>query len=297
LETGISRWYDFAGDLNFLCGSLIRFDGLRGEINLIHQTAKEFLETFVANSSLEDVEGLDMDVQAANAHLASICVQYLLRNEEFLELERIRRSSQTSPSYLYAVAAFLRRYPFLCYAIECWASHARGAGTPSPVLSNMIYELLLSARHRDGIMTLTYYINYHGSFNVPLHQHPIHLAAYFNLPWLVERYISEDENAIDAVCTTNDTALVWASEMGSTECAKKLLDAGADPNIYEVDGWSALHWAARNGHLKVAEFLVDHGARLGQPDHEGHIPLDWAIGREHWEVVSFLERRTCELMK
>jgi ankyrin repeat protein len=88
----------------------------------------------------------------------------------------------------------------------------------------------------------------------------------------------------------NDTPLIWASEMGSTECVKNLLDAGADPNEFEIDGWSALHWAARNGHLGVATLLLEHGASLGQRDRRGHTPLDWAIDREHWDVAGVLKR-------
>ena len=80
--------------------------------------------------------------------------------------------------------------------------------------------------------------------------------------------------------------------MGSTESVKKLLDAGADPNKFEVDGWSALHWAARNGHLSVTTLLLENGAHLGQEDSGGHTALDWAYDREHWDVVRALEQWT-----
>ncbi|KAF2651686.1 ankyrin, partial [Lophiostoma macrostomum CBS 122681] len=69
------------------------------------------------------------------------------------------------------------------------------------------------------------------------------------------------------------TPLGWASEMGSTESAKKLLEAGADPNVFEHDGWSALHWAARNGHLDVLKLLLSYGARTEVRDSRGHTPL------------------------
>ena len=92
-----------------------------------------------------------------------------------------------------------------------------------------------------------------------------------------------------ATTAMNDTPLIWASEMGSTECVKNLLDAGADPNEFEVDGWSALHWAARNGHLGVATLLLQHGASLSQRDRRRHTPLDWATDRGHWNVAGVLE--------
>lgn len=290
LETGVSSWHDFAGDVKFLCGSLIRFDGPREEIHFVHQTARSFLETFARNSSAQDVAGLDMDTQAANEHLATICVQYLLGKEEFLELNQLLMPISEHSTYVDTIGNFLRRYPFLHYAIESWAFHIRAVGTPSPAVSTMVRKLLSSPRNRDGIMILTYFINHHGSWGVPTNQTPLHLAAYFNFPWLVESYISQDEFAVDVVHNMNDTPLIWASEMGSTECVKKLLDAGANPNKLEYDDWSALHWAARNGHLDVTTLLLDYGARLSQRDSGGHTPLDWAFDREHRDVLGVLER-------
>ena len=101
-------------------------------------------------------------------------------------------------------------------------------------------------------------------------------------------YIAQDQASVNAVSQMDDTPLIWASEKGSTECVKKLLDAGADPNKFEFDGWSALHWASRNGHLEAVRLLLEHGARLDQRDYQSHTPLDWAIDREHWEVVEIL---------
>jgi ankyrin repeat protein len=138
-------------------------------------------------------------------------------------------------------------------------------------------------------MTLTYFLGKQGSWNVPKNPTPLHLAAYFNIPWLVQIYIAGNRNSVHATTPMNDTPLIWASEMGSTECVQRLLGAGADPNEFEIDGWSALHWAARNGHLRVATLLLEHDAPLYHPDRGGHTPLDWAFDREHWDVVNLFE--------
>lgn len=291
LETGVPRWYDFAGDVNFLCGSFVRFDSPRGEINLVHQTARGFLEAYTETADFEDVAGLAMSTMEVDAHLAEICVQYLVKNEDLTELLRRRLSSNWGSDYKSTVGDFLRRHPFLCYAIEGWASHLRAVGSPSATLFQLALTLLALEERRDSIMQLTYFINHRGSSAVPLHQHPIHLAAYFNFPWLVGFYISQDRRVIRAVCTMNDTPLIWASEMGSTACVKILLDAGVDPNKFEYDGWSPLHWAARNGHVEIVKMLIDHGAILDQQDMRGHTPLEWAADREHWDVVHALKGR------
>jgi hypothetical protein len=85
-------------------------------------------------------------------------------------------------------------------------------------------------------------------------------GAYFNIGWLIYDTLMAgiDPNAI---ADMYDTPLVWALEMGCIEAIRKLLDAGADPNKQERNGWTALHWAVANGHLTVAELLLQHGTR------------------------------------
>lgn len=87
LETGISSWHDFVGDLKFLCGSLVRLDGPLEEVSFVHQTAGSFLENYTKNSSAAHTGGLAMNAHAANEHLATICVQYMSRGELFKELK------------------------------------------------------------------------------------------------------------------------------------------------------------------------------------------------------------------
>ena len=290
LETGTSSWHDFEGDLKFLCGSLTRLGGPRKEVFFVHKTARDFLEAFPRNASTADVGGLDMDTHAAHEHLATVCVEYLLRDEIFWGWRPPR--NRTHSVYVDMMQEFLGRHIFVRYAIESWAFHIRAVGTPSPTLSTMIRRLLSGQTRRDDIMILTFFINKQTTWNVPQGHSPLHLAAYFNIPWLAQKYTSDDKSLLHATTAMKDTPLIWASEMGSTECVKILLDAGADPNEVEIDGWSALHWAARNGHLGVARLLLDHGANLGQRARGGHTPLDWAIDREHWDVARVLGRRS-----
>lgn len=294
LELGIPGWNNFANDVEALCGSFLRFNGAREEVNFIHQTARVFLHSFIRKAKSADIAYLEMDYRKVNEQLATICVQYLLREEEFFELNVLlapiaAQSQKSHASFVAATGGFLKRYPFLRYAIESWVSHIRATGTPSPAMAAMVRKLLSSSRHRDGIMILTMFIK-HQSSSAPVHQTPLHLAAYFNFPWLVSFYVTQNASSVDAVSLMHDTPLVWASEMGSTECVKILLGAGADPNKLEYDGWSALHWAARNGHLEVATLLLEYGARWDQEDSKGYTPLDWAVDREHWDVVSVLEK-------
>jgi hypothetical protein len=58
LETGVSNWYDFVGDLKVLCGSFIRLDGPREEVSFVHQTARAFLENCIKDLSATDCREL-----------------------------------------------------------------------------------------------------------------------------------------------------------------------------------------------------------------------------------------------
>jgi hypothetical protein len=289
LET--ATWLDFAGDLQFLCGSLVRFDGTRGEINLVHQTARDFLESFVKTASHDQLGDIPMESTAAHTHLAEICVKFLLRSDTFLELEQALLSVKVQVDYLHVVAAFLRRYPFICYSVENWAAHIRAISHPLPPLSSAIRQLLGSQLHRDGIMTLEYYIRHYGSPFVPRGASALHLAAYYDFAWLVGEYIAEPEIFIDILPIMNDSPLIWACETGGTASVKKLLAAGADPNVREADGWTALHWAARNGHLRAVELLLDHGARISWSDSEGLTALEWAARGGYWTVFDLIAKK------
>ena len=288
LETGISNWHDFAGDLKFLCGSFTRWGGPRDEVNFVHQTARDFFEEKTQKPCATVVDEIDANKRAANELLATMCIRYLLQDEIFWELERRLVQIGTHSAYVQMIQEPFSRNPLLRYAIESWPFHVREAAPPSSAISAMIREALSSPARREGILTFSFFINKQMSWRIPSGHTPLHFAVIFNIPWLAHIYISEDQSSVHALNNMHGTLLVWASEMGSIECVKELLDTGADPNEFEFDGWSALHWAAVNGHLGVAELLLEHGANLGQRDLGGRTPLDWAIDREHWDVAGLL---------
>lgn len=74
--------------------------------------------------------------------------------------------------------------------------------------------------------------------------------------------------------------------------ARKLLDAGADPNLANKLGKTPLHYAASHpSGTGVVEILLDHQAKIDTTDAEGRTPLHWAADaniRAHIELL--LER-------
>jgi ankyrin len=73
------------------------------------------------------------------------------------------------------------------------------------------------------------------------------------------------------------TPLLFATREGCVECAKVLLDAGADLNAADPDGISPLISALINGHYDVAGFLIDKGANVNLSDKTGRTALYAAV--------------------
>ena len=79
------------------------------------------------------------------------------------------------------------------------------------------------------------------------------------------------------------TPLVYASREDCLECAKILLDAGADVNQRTHYGWTALLTATQNRHYKLAAYLLDHGANPNVANNGGWSPLYLATDNRNIE--------------
>lgn len=59
---------------------------------------------------------------------------------------------------------------------------------------------------------------------------------------------------------TNRTALHYAAKTGRVDVIKVLLAAGADPNVVDVQDFTALTWVIANENVEIAKMLIDAGA-------------------------------------
>jgi ankyrin repeat protein len=73
------------------------------------------------------------------------------------------------------------------------------------------------------------------------------------------------------------TALLFAARGGFTECAKILLDHGADIKAADPDGTGVLLLAIINGHFDTAAFLLDRKADPNAADSNGRAALFAAV--------------------
>jgi len=79
------------------------------------------------------------------------------------------------------------------------------------------------------------------------------------------------------------TALVYAARENCIECAKDLVEAGADVNERTFYGWTPLLVATQNRHYKLAEYLLAHGANPNMPNNGGWTPLYLAADNRNIE--------------
>jgi ankyrin repeat protein len=73
------------------------------------------------------------------------------------------------------------------------------------------------------------------------------------------------------------TALLYSARQGCLDCAKVLVEAGADIDTADPEGATALLYAIQNWHFDLAKFLVESGANPNKWDWWGRTPLYAAV--------------------
>jgi ankyrin repeat protein len=87
------------------------------------------------------------------------------------------------------------------------------------------------------------------------------------------------------------TPLVFAAREDCLECARILLDAGADVNQMTKYGWTALLTATQNRHYKLGAYLLDHGANPNLANKGGWAPLYLATDNRSIESGDYPVRK------
>jgi ankyrin repeat protein len=73
------------------------------------------------------------------------------------------------------------------------------------------------------------------------------------------------------------TPLLYAARRGCLECARHLLDRGADKNLADPDGVTPMLEAVLNFNFDVASLLIQRGADVNRWDYWGRAPLYAAV--------------------
>jgi uncharacterized protein len=108
----------------------------------------------------------------------------------------------------------------------------------------------------------------------------LHFAAFFGRPAAVELLLDRGAE-VDAFGRgwMTGTALHSAVSRKSSSIAKRLLDAGANPNARQSAGWTPLHSAAHQGDVASLDLLLAAGADPSATNDEGRSVLQLAEER------------------
>ncbi|KFB69243.1 ankyrin repeat domain-containing protein [Candidatus Accumulibacter vicinus] len=98
-------------------------------------------------------------------------------------------------------------------------------------------------------------------------------------------YLLKRRARINTRNRNGETALSLAAYKGKLPFVKRLVEAGADVNLY---GWPPLIYASFNGHAAVVDYLLKKGAEVNATTDNGSTALLFAARFGHLEVVELL---------
>ncbi len=79
-----------------------------------------------------------------------------------------------------------------------------------------------------------------------------------------------------------------AVEAGDPQAVEAALNAGANINYADSNGWTALMMAALHGHIDIVRLLIDAGAHVNCANNYDNSALMWAALYGHTEIVRLL---------
>lgn len=119
---------------------------------------------------------------------------------------------------------------------------------------------------------------------------PLHIAAQYAESRMIRLLLVHCAN-VEAVDELGRTPLHAACDgEAAQECVAILLDAGANVDARDEDGFTVLETAIRDDQSELALLLLARGANVENRDHDGRTPLFIAVEyKRDWAIKSLLE--------
>ena len=242
-----------------LCGPITRSRRMShpdsSTISITHPTAREFLETYTATTSVNSVSTFLATINRESGHIlmAKACLSMLL----LPEVISIGRRPFDS-------------FPFLAYAVLFLPLHIREIGKSFMECANLLRDFFSGGSEAYCSWSILY--SYLTIDESPLPPPPVIINLVRpGLDQLIDAITYQKGHSayflgqpidINAVDEKGNTALLLATCGGRSELAMKLLDLGASPQISNEDSNTPLHVAVQLGHKELIYSLVSHGASL-----------------------------------
>jgi ankyrin repeat domain-containing protein 50 len=273
------------GDIG-LCGPILNIR--KGRVNLIHQSAKDFL--LRENDSLPIEPHSNFRIKPAEAHaiLMRQCLKYL-SSDEFdigpLPIPAVYKDPDLFHTHMEKCA-------FLGYSTKYWPEHFLHSTKLEQVSLKSIRDFFQLSENSAAWFQIFFFLNEGHYGKCPLGGTALHFATYLGNISIMEMLLEQEQTEIDAEDDDGSTPLVWsikypldlADELLSERdiVAQFLIEAGATINTeYGSLGGSPLHCAAIYGKERMAEILVEAGADVDAQDCRGSTPLHDAALYSH----------------
>jgi ankyrin repeat protein len=118
----------------------------------------------------------------------------------------------------------------------------------------------------------------------------LHLAAFFGHVDCARALLDGGANVHKRSTNAMQNAPLHAAAAGRhLEIARLLIEHDADVNARQHGGWTALHAAAQSGNAELAQVLIGAGADTNLRADNGQCAMDLALTHGHQQVVEILE--------
>lgn len=193
------------------CGPLVYFDTINDTVNLVHQSAKEYLlgEYLQANN---DLSRYHIVPDRTNLLIFRTCWTYLSREEFEQGTAVIDRTADRKLKKRYLSEEHLYNHCFLRYARQEWLKHALVA---SPVLTND-YDFRKDTLDRSPTLRDLWLLN----------------AAIEGQEEVVKRLLEEGAE-LDARDESGWTPLFWAAATGHEVVVTVLIEKSAELDVWD----------------------------------------------------------------
>ncbi|TLD44337.1 MAG: hypothetical protein FAZ92_03406 [Accumulibacter sp.] len=148
--------------------------------------------------------------------------------------------------------------------------------------------LLMQCVQRENLNFLDYLVQKRARLNTRNRngETALSLAAYKGLLPFVKRLVEAGAD----VNLYGWSPLVYAAFGGRTAVVEYLLIKGAEVNATTPNGSTALLFAARFGHLEVVELLLRNKADPNLANDRGATPIDWALKSDNTDIADLLRK-------
>ncbi|WP_343747099.1 ankyrin repeat domain-containing protein [Fluviicola sp.] len=135
-----------------------------------------------------------------------------------------------------------------------------------------------------------------GVFSFQAHSQDVFEAARTGNVERLKELIRLDKDTIQKVNRMGFDPLMIACYRGQTNCAKFLLEQGANPNRPSAEG-SALQAACYQNNTELAALLIKKGADLDAQGPDGNTALMYAVLNQNLKLVKMLVKAGSDLNK